>query len=446
MAAPVRELSADLAHRPAVGLGEVPGQQLDGAGQHQPDDHGADRQPLRAAAVRQDGAVGDPGQLAEVGGQVGKRGHRDQDRGDHRRYEEPAVDRGHAAAVALARRDHEDADDGGDHADHRDDQREDQAVVPERHLAQDQRRHQHDRVRLEQVSGHARAVAHVVAHVVGDRGRVPRVVLGDVLLDLADQVGADVRGLGEDAAADTHEHREQRGAEAEALEHLGRVALVDKNHERRAEQAKADGEHPGHPAGAEGDAHRLPLAALLRRGGHAHVPADSQRHARETGQGREQGTDQEENATSPAHARRVGRQQQEHEEDQDHEHAQRPELAFQVGRGAFLDGSRDLLHLLGALAGRQNLPYQHASHHERQQRHHRDDDHPGEVGAVQGNPRGRSEVVPNHPSSLTWARGVPRRGRAGRGSHRAPERALTRQAPVVPLGSGGSLRRHEPAW
>jgi hypothetical protein len=40
-------------------------------------------------------------------------------------------------------------------------------------------------------------------------------------LDLADQVGADVGGLGEDAAADTHEHREQGGAEAEALEHLG---------------------------------------------------------------------------------------------------------------------------------------------------------------------------------------------------------------------------------
>ncbi len=62
---------------------------------------------------------------------------------------------------------------------------------------------------------------------------VARVVLGDALLDLADQVGADVGGLGEDAAADTHEHREQRGAEAEALQHGRGVALVEQHHDRR---------------------------------------------------------------------------------------------------------------------------------------------------------------------------------------------------------------------
>ena len=60
------------------------------------------------------------------------------------------------------------------------------------------------------------AVADVVADVVRDRGGVARVVLGDALLDLADEVGADVGRLREDAAADPHEHREQRAAEAEA--------------------------------------------------------------------------------------------------------------------------------------------------------------------------------------------------------------------------------------
>ena len=49
-----------------------------------------------------------------------------------------------------------------------------------------------DRVGLEQVGRHAGAVADVVADVVGDRGRVARVVLGDARLDLADEVGADV--------------------------------------------------------------------------------------------------------------------------------------------------------------------------------------------------------------------------------------------------------------
>jgi hypothetical protein len=92
-------------------------------------------------------------------------------------------------------------------------------------LAEDQRGDQRHGVRLEEVGRHAGAVADVVAHVVGDGRRVARVVLGDALLDLADEVGADVGGLGEDAAADPHEHREQRGTEAEALEHLGGVPL-----------------------------------------------------------------------------------------------------------------------------------------------------------------------------------------------------------------------------
>ena len=105
-----------------------------------------------------------------------------------------------------------------------DDQREHQALGAERGLAEDQRGDQRDGVGLEQVGGHAGAVADVVADVVGDGRGVARVVLGDALLDLADQVGADVGGLGEDAAADTHEHGEQGGAEAEALEHGRGVA------------------------------------------------------------------------------------------------------------------------------------------------------------------------------------------------------------------------------
>ena len=135
-------------------------------------------------------------------------------------------------------------------------QREDQALVAEGDLAEDQRGDQRDGVRLEQVGGHAGAVADVVADVVGDRRGVAGVVLGDALLDLADQVGADVGGLGEDAAADPHEHREQSGAEAEALEHLRRVLLVDQDDHCGAEQAEADGEHAADATGAEGDAHR----------------------------------------------------------------------------------------------------------------------------------------------------------------------------------------------
>ena len=82
-------------------------------------------------------------------------------------------------------------------------------------------------VALEDVGGHPRAVADVVADVVGDRRGVARVVLGDVGLDLADEVGADVGRLGEDAAADPHEQRQQRAAEAEAEQHLVGVLAVE---------------------------------------------------------------------------------------------------------------------------------------------------------------------------------------------------------------------------
>ena len=160
-----------------------------------------------------------PFRVDDAVGEDQERRDRDEDDRDTGRDEEASVDGRHARAVAGARGHGEDADDRGEHADRRDDQRVDEADVAEGHLAEDQRGDEGDGVRLEEVGRHAGAVADVVADVVRDGRGVARVVLGDALLDLADEVGADVGGLGEDAAADTHEHREQRGAEAEALEH-----------------------------------------------------------------------------------------------------------------------------------------------------------------------------------------------------------------------------------
>ena len=47
-------------------------------------------------------------------------------------------------------------------------------------------------------------------------GRVAGIVLGDARLDLADEVGSDVGGLGVDAAAELGEQRHEGGAEPEA--------------------------------------------------------------------------------------------------------------------------------------------------------------------------------------------------------------------------------------
>ena len=76
--------------------------------------------------------------------------------------------------------------------------------------------------RLEQVGAAAGAVADVVADEVRDDARVARIVLGNALLNLAHEVGADVGGLGVDTTAELGEEGDERGAEAEADDQEGR--------------------------------------------------------------------------------------------------------------------------------------------------------------------------------------------------------------------------------
>ena len=71
---------------------------------------------------------------------------------------------------------------------------------------------QADGVGLENVRRHAGAVAHVVADVVRDGGRIARIVFVEVALDLADQVRADIRRFGVDAAAESRENADQARA------------------------------------------------------------------------------------------------------------------------------------------------------------------------------------------------------------------------------------------
>ena len=156
-----------------------------------------------------------------------------------------------------------------------------------------------DRVGLEQVGRHAGAVADVVAHVVGDHGRVARVVLGDAGLDLADDVGADVGALGEDAAAESGEDGDQRAAEAEADQRVDGLLGVDVEDPGEdpvvaghAGQREADDEHAGDRAAAERDVERRADAAA-RRFGDAGVGAHRHVHADEAGGRRGHAADQE---------------------------------------------------------------------------------------------------------------------------------------------------------
>ena len=88
------------------------------------------------------------------------------------------------------------------------------------------RRDDRDGISLEQIGRHARAVADIVADIVGDDSRVARVVLRDPGFDLADEVGADIGALGENTAAEAGKDRDQRGAETQPdhrLEHRAQI-------------------------------------------------------------------------------------------------------------------------------------------------------------------------------------------------------------------------------
>ena len=313
-------------------------------------------------------------QVAEVARQVDERGHCGQHGGDDRRDVERSVD-GDQAGLVGPRLGDVDADDRGDDADGRDDQREDQPLGAERGAAQDQRGDQGHGVGLEEVCGHAGAVTHVVADIVGDGGGVAGVVLGDALLDLADQVGADVGRLGEDAAADAHEHGEHCRAETEALQHLWRTAGVGQDDDGGTEQAEAGGRQADSAASAEGDLHRLlPPAVTVGRGRDPDIGPGGQPHAEVADRGGERRTEQERDGTADPLAHGLCGQREQQDEDDRDEHAESAELTTEVGGGTFLHGLGDLLHLRGALARGEHTGAKHEGNDQCDDRDNRDPD------------------------------------------------------------------------
>ena len=107
-------------------------------------------------------------------------------------------------------------------------------------------------IRLKKVSTHAGDIANVVSHVVRDDGGVVRIVLVDVLLDLANEIRSDVGGLGVDATRDASEEGNGGGAEAEACQALHDLGLA-------VEQRREDGVARGHAREAEANHFRKVL-------------------------------------------------------------------------------------------------------------------------------------------------------------------------------------------
>ena len=348
---PVTRGLADRLHRAEPGRGVVVGDHEQAAGDDEPDqgaepqvgDRGAEQRAARILDAERERIAHQP-----VGDRV--EGHGADRRGD----QEPAIQ----GALDLVR--------GGPHRQRADDRGEDRDPAEDERVQRDlagevagegehAEQHHRDRghgVGLEEVRRHAGAVADVVADVVGDHRRVARIILGDPGLDLADQVGADVGCLGEDAAAEPGEDRDQRAPEAEADERVDGllVGVVGEHQDPEvagdAEQGEADDQQAGDRAALEGDVERRRDAAAGRLGD-AGVGADRQVHADEPGRAGERSADHESDPGGDVLEDRDQDRERDRDDRDDHV------LAVQVGLRALLDGARDLLHALVAGGARE---------------------------------------------------------------------------------------------
>ncbi len=265
----------------------------------------------------------------------------------HRReaagHDQAAVQRVHDLA-ALDRPHEERADDRGQDGNAAQHQRVEDGVVEalEHQTAEQHGGDDGHGIGLEQVRSHAGAVTDVVTDVVGNHRRIARVVLGNTGFDLADQVGADVRALGEDTAAETREDRDQRAAESQADQRLHWIGAGQVVQDRgivtgHTGQPQAHDQHAGDGTAAKRDLQRR-VQALLRRFGSTHVGAHRNVHADVAGQAGKQCTDRE------AIGGQGVKREVYHYKQNDADHANGGVLAIEIGRSAFLNGGRDFLH------------------------------------------------------------------------------------------------------
>ena len=224
-------------------------------------------------------------------------------------------------------------------------------VVLEQERAEQHGRDDRHRIGLEQVGCHPSAISHVVTDVVGDHRWVARIVFRYSRLDLANQVGADIGALGEDAAAQPREDRDQRAPEGQPDERLDdgvqpflvcvwnvRPCLGQKPVEAgNAEQPQADDEHAGDRAAAKGNGQRF-VETGTRSFRRAHIGANRHVHADETGQPRKNGTDGE-----AAGGCAVQKNPDDHEQD-DADDAYRRVLPIEIRLRPGLNGGGNFLH------------------------------------------------------------------------------------------------------
>ena len=197
--------------------------------------------------------------------------------------------------------------------------------------AQSQGGDQGPHIALKQVGAHAGHVTHVVAHVIGNHGGVPGVVLRDARLHLAHQVGAHVGRLGIDTAAHTGEQGDGAGPQGEAGQDLHIVGQdID---DRAAQQPQAHDAHAHDAAAGKGDGQRPVHAPCAGRVGRADIGLGGHVHAQVARADRKGRAHQEAQGGEPADEKADQNKQHCHKDDKD------PILREQKRPGALGNGA-----------------------------------------------------------------------------------------------------------
>ena len=136
------------------------------------------------------------------------------------RDERACADRAHQnrASFSAADVDEKNSDDRAEHGNAAQDKwiNDGGRISGKRERSHENRADQADRVSFENVRRHAGAIAHVIADVVRDRGRVPRIVFFEIALDFAHEIGAHVGGFRVNAAAESREDADETRTKRQA--------------------------------------------------------------------------------------------------------------------------------------------------------------------------------------------------------------------------------------
>ena len=136
-------------------------------------------------------------------------GNRDkEDRRNDRRRQEALVKRGHdvlARAELHEEVAHNRAQNTGTAEDQRKGHHGGLLLTGEKDRSQQHGGNERHGISLKEVRCHTRTVTDIVADVIGDNRGVAGVIFGNSRLDLANQIGTNIRTLGEDAAAQSRE-------------------------------------------------------------------------------------------------------------------------------------------------------------------------------------------------------------------------------------------------